>query len=229
MGRIILQTLNTSIATFRDLGGNLSVKYPVLGVRYTPLGKRQPIPDTLMERLMADVYTVTFILIGMLLSLPGLLVGINLLLPNMTQRIEVRLLRKPGRNFFIGVPVTAFVGLWVAIATNVGSGLLSGSAFLLAGLWMGLGTFGAAGLARLLGKRMGRISDPASELTQWVRGAAVFELACLFPLVGWFLFMPLMGIMLVGAAVSSIRAKPPLPITDAIEIGEQVPANRVNN
>ena len=44
---------------------------------------------------MADVYTVTFIIIGILLSVPALLVALNLLLPNVTQRAQTRLPR-PG-------------------------------------------------------------------------------------------------------------------------------------
>lgn len=158
---------------------------------------------------MADVYTVTFIVLGMLVSLPGLLLGINLLFPALTGRIERRIVAKPGRNLFLGVPITAVVALWVAIASSTGSGILSGSAFLLAGLYMALGTLGAAGLARLFSSRLSRVAAPSSELTHLVRGAVIFELSCLFPLVGWFVFAPLSGIIAVGAALSSLRPRRP--------------------
>lgn len=170
---------------------------------------------------MADVYTVTFILIGMLISLPGLLIGLNILLPNLTQRIEIRIAEKPGRNLFIGIPITAAFALWVALASSTGSGVLRGSAFLMVGLWMALGTIGAAGLARLLGKRLVPLSSPSSELTHLLRGALVFEFACLFPLVGWFVFAPIIGVMLVGAAVSSLRRKEMPIVIDETVLQEQ--------
>lgn len=154
---------------------------------------------------MADVYTVTFILLGILITLPGLLVGLNLLFPALCGRIEQRIATRPGRNLFVGVPATAVLLLWAAIASNSGSGVLRGSAFLMAGVWMGVGTLGAAGMARLLGSRLAKVADPSSKLINLVRGAVVFEFACLFPLVGWFLFAPIAGVMLVGAAVSSLR------------------------
>ncbi|MEM7334998.1 MAG: hypothetical protein AAF490_23175 [Chloroflexota bacterium] len=169
---------------------------------------------------MADVYTVTFIVIGMLLSLPGLLVGLNLLMPNLTQRIETRISEKPGRNLFVGVPITAAFALWIAVASNTGSGVLRGSAFLAGGVWMALGTIGAAGLARMLGNRLKPLTSPTSELTNLVRGAVVFEFACLFPLVGWFVFAPIIGIMLVGAAFSSLRSKSvPIVIVQEQSVG----------
>lgn len=171
---------------------------------------------------MADVYTVLFIVIGMLISLPGLLVALNLLLPGPAERIQERLAASPRRSFVVGVPLTAVLLLWSFVAAESGSGLLRGSAFLLGGLWMGLGTLGAAGLARLLGQRLAPLSRDSTHLTDLVRGAVVYELACLFPLVGWFLFAPITGIMLVGAAAMSLRRKRPLldPIpADSIVIG----------
>ncbi len=169
---------------------------------------------------MADVYTVTFILIGMLLSLPGLLIGINLLLPKTAERIEARIAEKPGRNLFIGIPVTAAFALWIALASSTGSGILRGSAFLAGGVWMALGTIGAAGLARMLGNRLKPLASPTSELTNLLRGAVVFEFACLFPLVGWFVFAPIVGMMLVGASVSSIRRKRlPVMVVSEQELG----------
>lgn len=51
---------------------------------------------------MADVYTVTFILIGIFLSLPALLVCLNLLMPGVTQRVQTGLVETPGKSFLLG-------------------------------------------------------------------------------------------------------------------------------
>lgn len=170
---------------------------------------------------MADVYTVTLVLIGMLLSLPGLLVALNLLLPTLTRRVQTRLAETPGRSFFFGLPITAVLIIFALLLWQAGFGPLKALGWLIALGGMGLGTLGASGLARLLGERLASLSDPRSELTQLVRGAAVYEFACLFPLVGWFLFAPLVGITVIGAAAFALLgwlprrtpSAPLLPIT----------------
>lgn len=152
---------------------------------------------------MADVYTVTLTLIGILLSVPALLVAINLLLPNVTQRVQTRLDQTPGRSFILGVPITAAFALFIAITSQLPA-VGQAMAFIAAALFMGLGSIGGAGLARLLGERIRPLARPNSELTNLVRGAAVYELAALVPIVGWFLFIPIAGMMVVGAAAFAL-------------------------
>lgn len=153
---------------------------------------------------MTDVYIVVFTLLGILISLPALLVALNLLLPKVTANTATRLAKTPGRSFVLGVPVTAAFLLWIAITSQVPFGPIRATAFLAGIAGMGLGTIGAAGMARALGERLKSLSDTPSTLTSLVRGAVVYELACLFPIVGWFLFIPLAGIMVIGAAVFGI-------------------------
>jgi hypothetical protein len=153
---------------------------------------------------MTDVYIVVFTLLGILISLPALLVALNLLFPNVTTNTAARLSRTPGRSFVLGVPVTAAFLLWIAITSQVPFGLIRATSFLAAVIGMGLGTIGAAGMARVLGERLKPLSGPTSSLASLVRGAVVYELACLFPIVGWLLFIPLAGIMVMGAAVFGV-------------------------
>ncbi|MFQ5420063.1 MAG: hypothetical protein ACE5FD_19840 [Anaerolineae bacterium] len=160
---------------------------------------------------MADVYTVTFIIIGILLSVPALLVALNLLLPNVTRRAQTRLEKTPGRSFFLGVPVTAAFALFVAIASATNFGPIQAIGFVAALVGMGLGSIGGAGLARLLGERLTPLAHPNSELTNLVRGAVVYELAALVPLVGWFLFIPIAGMMAMGAATFALFKWLPRP------------------
>lgn len=160
---------------------------------------------------MADVYTVLFTLIGILLTLPALLVGLNLLLPTIVQRVETRLKETPGRSFLMGAPVTGLFFVVVLVA-NQFPGPGQAVAVATAVSWMGLGTVGAAGMARLLSARFASISHPSSELLNLVRGAAVYELSCLFPLVGWFLFAPLVGFTVVGAAMFALLGWLPHPV-----------------
>lgn len=169
---------------------------------------------------MTDVYIVVFTLAGILLSLPALLVALNLLLPKVTTNTAARLSKTPGRSFLLGVPVTAAFLLWIAITSQVPFGPIRATAFIAAIIGMGLGTIGAAGMARVLGERLKPISGTPSTLTSLVRGAVVYELACLFPIVGWFLFIPLAGIMVLGAAVFGLLGWIPRP---QIQQADQTP------
>ena len=150
---------------------------------------------------MVDVYIVVYSLLGILICLPALLMALNLLMPQTTTHIVTRLEQTPGKSFFLGIPVTAAFLLWIAITANVPLGLVRGTAFLAAFVGMGLGTLGAAGMSRLLAKRITLLARPNSQAINWLRGAVVYELACLFPIVGWFLFAPIVGITVMGAAV----------------------------
>lgn len=147
---------------------------------------------------MAEVYTVTVTLIGILVSLPALLVAINLLYPRLTQRIQQRLEETPRRSFVMGLPITAvFLSLGLPLAGAGGPAQAAGILLLI--LFMGVGSLGGAGFSRLLAQRLNTISQPHSQLISLLRGALLYELACLTPLVGWFLFIPLAGITLIGA------------------------------
>lgn len=160
---------------------------------------------------MVDVYIVVYSLLGILICLPALLMALNLLMPKITSRIETRLEQTPGKSFFLGMPVTAAFLLWIAIATNIPLGLMQGTAFVAAFIGMGLGTLGAAGMSRLLAKRVSVLAKPNSEAMNWLRGAIIYELACLFPIVGWFLFAPIVGITVIGAAVFGLLGWLPRP------------------
>ena len=171
---------------------------------------------------MADVYIVVYSLLGILICLPALLMALNLLMPRITTRIETRLEKTPGKSFFLGVPVTAAFLLWIAITANVPLGVVRGSAFVAAFIGMGLGTLGAAGMSRLLAKRVTLLANPSSEALNWLRGAVIYELACLFPIVGWFLFAPIVGITVMGAAVFGLLGWQPRP-----EVVEQIVVSNV--
>lgn len=165
---------------------------------------------------MADVYTVTLSVIGILISVPALLVAINLLMPDVTKRAQTRLAQTPGRSFWLGAPITAAFALFIAITSQVNIGAVQAMAFIAALLFMGIGSIGGAGLSRLLGERIRPLSNPNSELTNLIRGAVMYELAALVPIVGWFLFAPLAAITLVGAAAFALVKWLPKPASQAV-------------
>ncbi len=150
---------------------------------------------------MADVYTYLFITLGILLSVPAILVAFNLLMPNVVTRVHARLDKTPGKSFALGLPITLLLGLFAVANFESSVGFLQMLAFITLFLIMAVGTVGGAGIARLLGERLAPQSQPNSRMAFLLRGAVVFELACLAPIVGWLVFAPIMGITAIGATV----------------------------
>lgn len=153
-----------------------------------------------MGATMTDVYIVVFSIIGMLVAYPGLATALNLLMPRATEYAYRRLAMTPFVSFGIGVVVTGFFLIWIPVLSEVKSGVIKAFAgtVLLGGL--GIHAIGSAALARLLGERIGTLAGTSAPLKNLVRGAVIYELACLVPIVGWFLFLPLMTISIMGAA-----------------------------
>ena len=171
---------------------------------------------------MTDVYIVVFTLIGMLLSLPALLVALNLLMPHVTRHAAARLDDTPYKSFGVGLFVTSLFLAFILITANIPFGPIRAMSFFATFIGMGIGTLGAAAMSRLLGQRLTKLAHPTSELTNLVRGALVYELACLFPLVGWFVFIPLVGVTVMGAAALGLVdrvwqfTKKPVPVQLAV-------------
>jgi hypothetical protein len=170
---------------------------------------------------MADVYTVTFIIIGILLSLPALLVALNILMPRLIQRAQTRLDQTPVKCFFLGLPIAGFIILYSLVMFQSNVGVLQTSAFIMTFLGLGVGSIGGAGLARLLGSRLAPMASPNSPLTNLVRGAVVYEFACLVPIVGWFLFIPIAGITAIGAAAFALLGWIPKPKEEPVVVQVQ--------
>ncbi|MCL4871761.1 MAG: hypothetical protein KJ063_22615 [Anaerolineae bacterium] len=183
---------------------------------------------------MTDLYIVVFSLLGILLSLPALLVTINLLLPNVTRLAAARLDHHPYQSFGLGLFITSCFLAFILITANINFGPVRATSFFATLVGMGLGTMGAAAMSRLLGQRLHKIAASTSELTNLVRGAVIYELACLFPLVGWFVFIPVVGVMVMGAAALGLidrlgqfvrQPRQPVPVQVVVS-GEQLAVSR---
>jgi hypothetical protein len=150
---------------------------------------------------MADVYIVVFTVIGFLISYPGLMAALNLMLPKVTDSAYQRLAQTPGRSFMLGLPVAVAFSLWILITANIGVGPVQALAFIAGLIWMTLGALGSAGLTRLLGERISEWNQTGTAIGNIVRGAIIYELAFMFPILGWFVVLPLTSIVVLGAAI----------------------------
>jgi hypothetical protein len=167
---------------------------------------------------MADVYAVFGTLLALGIAFPGMLAGVWLLFPGSVERAHQRLELTPYRCVFLGlggaVATIAFVWMFSAVPLGVVK---------LAGALLGLGalavaTIGAAGTASSMASRLRSTTSSLSDAGAFVRGAVAFELAAAFPLVGWFVVLPLSLMASYGAGIFSLlRGQPRASRAAAVE------------
>ena len=153
---------------------------------------------------MADISAIFGILLSLGIVFPGLLTAWRLLFPATVERAQLRLELTPWRCFWLGgvlvalliVPIVALLALPVGPAKLAGWGLIVIS--------VSFASLGAAGLAGRMAGQMQRASPGLSSLAAFVRSAVALELAAAFPVIGWFVAIPLLAVATLGATVFAL-------------------------
>jgi hypothetical protein len=165
--------------------------------------------------IMADVFAVFGTLLALGIALPGLLLTWRLLLPKIVIRAQQRLGQTPWQCFFAGgvilvaylVPVIILLNLPLGVFKAAGGGAIFGL--------VAMTSVGAAGLAGLMGERLQNLGLSSSVPGATIRGAVAMGLAAVFPVVGWFIFIPVTFIMATGATVFALVGWMPRPASPA--------------
>lgn len=154
---------------------------------------------------MADVSAIFGTILALGIVFPGLLTARWLLFPATVERARLRLDRTPWLCFFTGGVMAAVVLIptVILIALPIGPAKFAGGSLVFATL--AFASLGAAGLAARMGDRLLRRSNGnLSAMGAFVRGAVVLELAAAFPIVGWFIVIPLTIVTALGATVFAL-------------------------
>jgi hypothetical protein len=167
--------------------------------------------------LMADVMSITLIILGFLLAQQGLWLLSRALWPRRFAAATLRCRRNPVASFLVGVPVTGLVVLLVNVAGKALGAVGQVAAFAIFILYWIYANVGTAGFVTHVGQRL---SSPADEARPWaatVRGGVATELAWLVPFVGWFGILPVSIVLGAGAATLSLfkakeRKEPTAPL-----------------
>lgn len=152
---------------------------------------------------LASVTAIALSIIGFFLSLQGLWLTCRALWPNRVRRTAERCRSHRIGSLLLGVPMTLVV---LALANLIGRrGGTPGqvAAWVLGGLFLIYAGTGMSGFVTFVGERL---PSPADAVRPWwttVRGGAAVELAALFPVVGWFVLLPLALMLGVGAITLS--------------------------
>jgi hypothetical protein len=155
---------------------------------------------------LAQVQAAVAVIVALGLSWAGLLLAIALSLPLQTGIAESLLEENPKRCLLSGVGMSLLCVVAIGLL-QIPNGLAKLLGFV---LLLALGaalTIGAAGLAQLMGQRIGEMSGAKTTFGALVRGSLVYSLALFFPYIGWFLFAPLSGLCALGAGTAALRPR----------------------
>ncbi len=165
--------------------------------------------------LFADAFRILLIALSIIIAFPAFWLVARALWPDKVQRAAEKTAGQSLRCFLWGV-------IPAAIITTVGVVLLQagGPAALLGALILAIGFFfsqvGVAGLATMIGERLGRKGEDASAFKVTGRGGIALVLTFLFPVIGW-VMLPLITIAIgFGAMLRSTcsRKKVAEPLAD---------------
>jgi hypothetical protein len=162
---------------------------------------------------LGTVQAAVAVVVALIATWTGLLITVALAMPKQAGMAEYALETAPRRCFLSGLGMTALLILSFRFLQAPLPGLKIAGILLLLTLGAVL-TIGAAGLAQLLGRRIGEMSGARTSFGTLVRGSLVYSLAMGFPLIGWYLFLPLSAVCALGAGAVALWARRrPAPLT----------------
>jgi hypothetical protein len=157
---------------------------------------------------MANVLSVVWIVIAYVVTQTSIMVWAAWMLPNPVERARQRLVRKPVGSFFLGLlfwSVTMLITSQLIRGDRPGVGQLIG--WLLMGPMLAASVLGGAAFAQLIGGRISAQLKNDSPVPALIGGALCTVLAGLLPVIGWFVFLPITGMMAIGAGALGILSK----------------------
>lgn len=153
---------------------------------------------------MADVYAVFGTLLALGIAFPGMLLAYRLLFPGFVGRAQARLRQGGLGSLVVGGMGALLLALPIAVllALPFGPARFVGGVLLL--LSLAFASLGAAGLTGVMGEVYRQAGgEGMTEISAYLRGAVALALAAAFPLLGWFLVIPLVTVASFGAALGA--------------------------
>jgi hypothetical protein len=157
--------------------------------------------------LMADTMSIFFVILGMMLALPGLWLLCRGLWPEAVAAAAERCRKGLWSSFLAGLPITILMAAVTAILFNVLGpvGKIAGVGVVC--LYMLQAHAGVSGLATSIGRRLAAPLDEQRPWRSTLRGGVVLELTYLLPFLGWFVILPASIIIGSGAANLGLLSK----------------------
>lgn len=153
---------------------------------------------------MADVQMIFGILLLLGIAFPGMLTAYWLLFPATVERAQTRIEKTPWKSFWLGVVLLIVAAIPVGILFSAGGGVGQFLGWVVAAAALTVSGIGAAGIAAKMGSLLAHRSDDLSSAAAFVRGAIALELMAVFPLIGWFIVIPLAIVASLGSTAFAI-------------------------
>jgi hypothetical protein len=156
--------------------------------------------------LMADTMAIFFVILGLLLAFPGLWVLCRGLWPRGVAKAAAVCGKGLIKPFLAGLPLTVVMLFIAAVLGNFGpAGKIAAVAMVC--LYLMIANCGVAGLVTVVGERLAEPSGNFDSQPPWratLRGSIVLGLASLWPILGWFVILPVAMITGCGANLLSL-------------------------
>jgi hypothetical protein len=171
--------------------------------------------------IVADVLMWFLLIMGTYVVFISYWLASQALFPDLTSRCRQRIAGAPFRHALLGFACAIPAAIAGVYLLNRPSAVLkfAGAALLL--LLVLAGLVGSSGLAAQIG--LGLVANPTDETQPWrrvLRGGMVLGLTFVFPLIGWFLILPLSLIMGAGALFGSLW-RPPAVFEPMLPLAER--------
>lgn len=171
--------------------------------------------------LFADAFKILLIALSILIAYPAFWLVARALWPNKVQQAAEKTANQSLKCFLWGlIPV----GLIILVGVLLGQA--GGPGAFLAVVVLGLGFFfsqvGVAGLATMIGERLGKEGEDVSAFRVTGRGGIALVLTFLFPLVGWIMLPIITMVIGFGAMLRTMfsRKKATEPIAEENAVAE---------
>jgi hypothetical protein len=156
--------------------------------------------------LMADTMAIFFVILGLLLALPGLWVLCHGLWPRAVAKAAAVCGEGLIKPFLVGLPGAAVMIFAAAVLSNFGPAAKIVAVAAVC-LFLMIANCGVAGLVTVVGERLAGPSgniDPQQPWRATLRGGVALGLASLLPILGWFVILPAAVIIGCGANLLSL-------------------------
>ena len=154
---------------------------------------------------MNDIFRIFFIVILLTITLAAYFLVIGTLFASRVAKTQTVIDHSPGRAFGLGLVNLFFFGLIAFVLLSVADsansfvkGILTIPALAILAFLAVLLSIGLTGMVNVLGERL------FADMILWKRNiwsAVILCFACALPFVGWFLLLPYIGFVGVGASI----------------------------
>ncbi len=156
---------------------------------------------------LGDVWAITAIIVGFSVCAWSLLLCLALIFQRRTQFSKELIETKPGKMVFTGLVLSLVLGTGGVVLLNMPNGVVKLVGWMILLGLMALSFTGTAGLVALAGERVQMLDRGLSGYGSLSRGALFVVLPAVMPILGWFLYLPIVFCLGVGAGLRAIRMK----------------------